>query len=167
MKYFKELPKHPEQISGTTVLQRMVDGLGFRYRVAVTGLSKEQLSFQPTKDNWNLGQLLHHIYRLCVWTSKSFKLDFEVQHEFAEVEEYEEATLALLTELSKHLAAMTEDELAKVEIHLKRTDSHMPFWYIINGPLADALTHVGQIVSWRRMAGNPVTRVSGFTGIAY
>jgi len=167
MKYFKELPKPPDHIGGATVLQRMVDGLGFRYRVAVMGLTKENLSFQATPDNWDLGQLLHHIYRLCVWTSKSFKLDFEVQHDFADVGDYEEATLAILTELSKHLAKMSEEELAKVEIHLKRTDSHMPFWYIINGPLADALTHVGQIVSWRRMAGNPVAKVSGFTGIAY
>lgn len=167
MEYFKELPKHPESITGASVLKRMVDGLGTRYRVAVLGLTKENLSFQPTADNWDLGQLLHHIYRLCVWTSKSFKLDFEIVKDFNESSDYEAATLSLLAQLSDRLASMSNEDLAKIEIHLKRTDSHMPFWYIINGPLADALTHVGQIVSWRRMAGNPVSKISGFTGLAY
>ena len=167
MNHFQELPNVPQEIKGSTVLKRMVDALGFRYRVAVMGLTKENLTFQPNPDNWDLGQLLHHIYRLCVWTSNSFNLDFEIVEEFNASSDYEAATLSLLAQLSDHLASMSNEDLAKIEIYLKRTDSNMSFWYIINGPLADALTHVGQIISWRRMAGNPVSRVSGFTGIAY
>jgi hypothetical protein len=40
-----------------------------------------------------------------------------------------------------------------------------PIWYLINGPLADALTHVGQINAWRRLAGNPCPKVSVFLGL--
>jgi hypothetical protein len=34
-------------------------------------------------------------------------------------------------------------------------NSQYSFWYSLNGPLADALSHVGQILSWRRILGNP------------
>ena len=47
---------------------------------------------------------------------------------------------------------MNDSELAEME---KNTSRKLPFWYWINGPLADALTHVGQITSWRRISGNP------------
>ena len=40
-----------------------------------------------------------------------------------------------------------------------------PFWHIINGPIADALTHVGQINSFRRLVGNPTPKAQVFLGI--
>ena len=43
-------------------------------------------------------------------------------------------------------------------------DDH-PFWHMVNGPLADALTHVGQINTFRRLAGNPCPEANVFKGI--
>jgi len=37
-------------------------------------------------------------------------------------------------------------------------------WHIINGPISDALTHVGQINSFRRLSGNCVPKANVFTG---
>ncbi|HNP07210.1 MAG TPA: hypothetical protein PKN99_06270 [Cyclobacteriaceae bacterium] len=31
-----------------------------------------------------------------------------------------------------------------------------PFWNLLNGPIADAIWHVGQVVSFRRSSGNPI-----------
>ncbi len=40
-----------------------------------------------------------------------------------------------------------------------------PFWNNINGPIADAIWHVGQVVSFRRSSGNPFPKgVSVLTG---
>ena len=40
-----------------------------------------------------------------------------------------------------------------------------PFWNNINGPIADALWHCGQIVSFRRSSGNPYnSKASVFSG---
>jgi hypothetical protein len=40
-----------------------------------------------------------------------------------------------------------------------------PFWNQINGPIADCLWHVGQVVSFRRASGNPFTdKANVFTG---
>ena len=41
----------------------------------------------------------------------------------------------------------------------------MPFWNNINGPIADAIWHCGQIASYRRISGNPInSKVNHFTG---
>ena len=47
---------------------------------------------------------------------------------------------------------MSDEDLAEIE---KNTSRKLSFWYWINGPLADILSHVGQITSWQRIAGNP------------
>ena len=33
--------------------------------------------------------------------------------------------------------------------------SEFPFWNLINGPIADAIWHTGQVVTLRRASGNP------------
>ena len=37
-----------------------------------------------------------------------------------------------------------------------------PFWNLINGPIADAIWHVGQVVSFRRASGNPLPKGVNF-----
>jgi hypothetical protein len=40
-----------------------------------------------------------------------------------------------------------------------------PLWNMLNGPLADAIYHTGQIVTFRRTTGNPSNkRVNVFRG---
>ncbi|MHC4608217.1 MAG: hypothetical protein ACYTAF_15010 [Planctomycetota bacterium] len=41
----------------------------------------------------------------------------------------------------------------------------LPFWNLINGPISDALTHVGQINALRRQAGKPAAGANVFLGI--
>jgi len=44
--------------------------------------------------------------------------------------------------------------------------SEFPFWNLINGPISDALWHVGQVVSFRRGSGNPLPNgVNVLTGV--
>lgn len=43
--------------------------------------------------------------------------------------------------------------------------SEFPFWNLLNGPIADAIYHVGQVVSQRRTSGNPLSsKVNVFSG---
>ena len=43
--------------------------------------------------------------------------------------------------------------------------AEFPFWNMLNGPIADALWHVGQVVSFRRSSGNPFnSKASVFSG---
>ena len=57
---------------------------------------------------------------------------------------------------------MSDEQLANCSI--VNSQGPAPFWNMINGPLADALTHVGQINSWRRLAGNPAPKADVFRG---
>ena len=66
--------------------------------------------------------------------------------------------MEILHDLRTTINVITEAELVEIEIEDR------PFWHIINGPLSDALTHVGQINSFRRLAGNPVSGANVFTG---
>jgi hypothetical protein len=61
--------------------------------------------------------------------------------------------------LREYYNTLKDEELSRVTI-----DGN-PFWYIINGPLADALTHIGQINSFRRIAGNPAPKARVFFGV--
>jgi hypothetical protein len=57
--------------------------------------------------------------------------------------------------------------LEELKIVVKRGEetSDFPFWNLINGPIADAIYHCGQIVSYRRSSVNPSNpKVSVFTG---
>lgn len=43
--------------------------------------------------------------------------------------------------------------------------AEFPFWNMLNGPIADALWHTGQVVSFRRSSGNPFnSKASVFSG---
>lgn len=64
-----------------------------------------------------------------------------------------------------------EEEVNRVFSAMKELDSYLasdvplahPVEKILQGPIADALTHVGQIVMLRRIAGKPVRVESYFT----
>jgi hypothetical protein len=68
------------------------------------------------------------------------------------------SVLEMVYNLRGVLASMSDEELQNITINGK------PFWHIINGPLADSLTHIGQINSFRRLAGNPTPKAKVFHG---
>ena len=56
------------------------------------------------------------------------------------------------------------DEFDIVFINGERK-TEFPFWNLLNGPIADALWHVGQVVTFRRSSGNPFNaKASVLTG---
>lgn len=59
------------------------------------------------------------------------------------------------------------NDLTEYTIVFKRdnNESEFPFWNNINGPIADAIWHCGQVVSFRRSSGNPFnSKASVFQG---
>jgi len=76
-------------------------------------------------------------------------------------------TLQNLKAASDILWNSTDEQLDDYKIIFQRGDkvSEFPFWHHLNGPIADALWHCGQIVSFRRASGNPIdNRVNVFMG---
>jgi hypothetical protein len=145
-------------VTGCSVLARMVDALGFRYRWATEGLRETDAGFRPTPEHMTLLELLAHIDGLVGISEESLGGQKHEKSENAEIEALRERTLNRLSVLSQRLSKMTDSDLGRFQIR-----GH-PFWNVVHGPLADALTHVGQINSLRRMNGNPCPKHSVFLG---
>jgi len=157
MDLFHEISQYPDEVSGTTVLVRLLDGLGFRFRWATDGLSDADYGFRPAPDCMSIEELVRHIWGLVNWVCQSVETPRFGKQE--DIELTRRSVLEMLQALRKALLSMGDDELGGVSIYER------PFWHIINGPVADALTHVGQINSFRRLAGNPTPGANVFMGL--
>ena len=145
----------------------MVDGLGFRFYWATEGLRPEDLAFKPSEKGRTTEETIDHIVGLTnfVYNSALKRENESLDIEGKTFEEKRAITLNMLKEISDIFRSC--DDLSKFKIVFKRGDqtNELPFWNQINGPIADALWHVGQVVTHRRTSGNPFnSKVSVFTG---
>ncbi|OHX64738.1 DinB family protein [Flammeovirga pacifica] len=159
---YQSIPPLPEEINSTNIISRMVDGLGFRFYWATDGLRKEDLEFRPEKDSRNTLELLGHIYNLAHAANSVLGGSIK-KKELTTYTTLREEILLLYKDLSDRLRAMPDEDLESY--NYMGSAQSFPFWYLLNGQIADALTHVGQIVSWRRISGNPQAKgVNVFLG---
>ena len=149
---YQTLPELPEAVSSTNVMARLVDGLGFRYRWATEGLTENEHAFRPCETSMNMTELMQHLYNLA-YTANTVLGGSEEKRDLTDFDELRSETLRLYKDLGERLLLMPDSQLAECTYSGRREG--FPFWYLLNGQIADALTHVGQIVSWRRIAGNP------------
>jgi len=156
MDHFYEISEYPEGVSATSILTRLLDGLGFRFHWATEGLRPEDYAFRPAEDVMSVTELVRHVWGLVNWVGISV---LGRSHEIPEeIEAIREQIMEIIWELREGVNSMGEEDLAKVTIDKR------PFWHIVNGPISDALTHVGQVNSFRRLSGNPVYGANVFTG---
>lgn len=156
---FYEIPSAPEVFNAGTVAARMVDGLGYRYFWATKELRDEDLAFEPGNDGQNCAGVLEHILGLSRFILRTVKKEVhDNTREYPELNwgQQREETLRNLKMISDILREM--DDVSEAKIVFKRGEkvSEMPFWNLINGTIADAIYHTGQIVSYRRSSGNPI-----------
>ncbi|MEC7756090.1 hypothetical protein [Roseivirga sp. UBA1976] len=157
---YRSIPDVPEGLYAQQAMARMVDGLGFRFYWASESLRPEDLAFGPEGEGRNVMQTIQHIYGLSVFTMTSLDKTFEAPKAADTYEELRTQTLHLIKAISDKLQRMDNASLQKVEVN------GLPFWYLINGPIADAIYHTGQIVLLRRMSGNPTNpKVSVLRGV--
>ena len=167
---FHKIPDYPEEYTAESVVARMVEGLGFRFYWATEGLRKEDLAYKPGKDTRTSEQTIDHIMGLTNVLINSFQstpntqtgeeisaLPFEVKRK---------KTLENLKIVSDILRS-GKVKLKDLKIVFKRPNGtqEFPFWNQINGPISDALWHIGQVVTFRRSSGNPFnSKVNVFLG---
>lgn len=164
---YYEIPEYPSEYNEGTVIARMLDGLGFRYYWATEGLREEDLSFKPSEGGRTSLETIDHIAGLSnfVLNSALKRPNQNVDIEGLSFEEKRAKTLNIIKQAADIFRE--SDDLSQFKIVFKRGDetNELPFWNQINGPIADALWHVGQVVTHRRTSGNPFnSNVSVFTG---
>jgi uncharacterized damage-inducible protein DinB len=158
---YTRLPDAPTTITGRSVMVRLVDGLGFRYRWATEGLADIDPEFRPGDGSMSLTELLTHVAELADWLL--LKLGgASSRSDSRGIEPLRRDTLDSLIATRKRLLELGDEEL--LAIRVKSRNGIGSFWNLINGPLADTLTHVGQINAWRRLAGHPTPPADVFLG---
>ncbi len=168
---YYQIPEAPESYNGTNVVARMIDGLGFRYYWATKDLRDGDLEFTPGNNGRKASIVLDHLHGLST-TILNGTLNKPNVRPAEKVErtweELRKATLENFMAASKNLRLADGEDLQHLNIIFQRGEnsSEFPFWNMINGPIADAIYHVGQIVSFRRSSGNPMDpNVNVFMGV--
>jgi len=162
--YGHEIAPPPTHLDGCRVLLRTIDGLAFRFHWATEGLRPEDYAFRPADDCMSMHELVEHMLHLVFMIEQTIAgSDTRGHFENPDPEVLRAEALERLHGVRARLEELEDAQLATHEV-LKRDRSRFPVWNIMNGPIADALTHVGQINAWRRLNGNPTKRINVFTG---
>lgn len=155
---YYEIPDYPETYTTGTVAARMMDGLGFRYYWATESLRSEDLNYKPNESGRATYETIAHIYGLSKFIRNSVL-------ENNKDETNEELSFEAKRKQTLINFKIVSDALKNTNEPFKLEDTEVPFWNIINGPIADALWHCGQVVLLRRSSGNPFnSKVSVFNG---
>ncbi|MDB9961804.1 hypothetical protein OAD62_06885 [Oceanihabitans sp.] len=160
---YYEIPAYSDTYTAGTVAARQVDALGFRFYWASEGLTEKDLIYKPNDSVRTTGETVNHIYDLSIIilnaTLKKTNAD-EADDNYA-FEEKRKQILINLKTAAEILRA--SDDISQFKIIFGERE--IPFWNNINGPIADAIWHSGQIASFRRTTGNPINpNISHFSG---
>lgn len=158
---YQQIPDYPASYTATTAIARMVDGLGFRYYWATEGLRAEDLAFKPSEEARSSEETIDHILGLSEVIINSVTNTPNIRgaenKPVLSFEEKRAKTLDNLKRASEILMNSSAEDLSNFNLVFQREDSstEYPFWNQINGPISDAIWHVGQVVLLRRSSGNP------------
>lgn len=167
---YYEIPDYPATYSSGSVAARVIDGLGFRYYWATEGLRQEDLKYKPVNDSRTTEETIQHIYSLTntiLNTTKKLPNVSGALNINLPFDELRKKTLENIKTAADILRTAKDSEVADMKVILKNDSGtrEFPFWNILNGPVGDALWHVGQVIMLRRASGNPYNnKASVFTG---
>lgn len=158
---YYSIPDSPDTYDAHNVAARMIDGLGYRYFWATEGLRDEDLSYRPGETSRTSMETIEHIYGLsktiinATLSKPNIRSGSDVEMTFRE---YRENTLTNLMKASNNLKNHVVPDMNDMKVIFQRGENsnELPFWNMINGPIADAIWHSGQVVAFRRASGNPI-----------
>jgi hypothetical protein len=164
---YYEIPSAPMQYTATNIASRLIDGLGFRYYWATEGLREEDLAFKPGEETRSTQETMLHIYGMSVTINNVITQSKIVPDQITEYSEIRKQTLFNLKSAAENLQKYNDEDLMKLVIEFGKGSNMVsfPFWNIINGQISDCLWHTGQLVTFRRLSGNPISnKINLFTG---
>lgn len=167
---YHQIPDAPETYTAGTVAARMIDGLGYRYYWATEGLTDKDLDYNPGNEGRKCSDVLYHLQGLSEVIKNATLKKSNIRPAIKDSMTWDQTRITTLNNLktaSDILRKLTDAEVTALKIEFTRGEktSSFDYWHMMNGPIADAMTHVGQIVSYRRSAGNPInSKVNVFMG---
>lgn len=160
---FYQLPEYSEDYTAGTVAARMVEALGFRYHWASDNLTKEDLTYQHQETARSTGETIDHILDLSYVIVNATLKQPNSKNDLSSLSFEEKRKQTLINLQTAATILRSSDDISQYFIIYG--ERKIPFWNAINGPIADAIWHCGQIASFRRGSGNPInTNVNHFMG---
>ena len=160
---YYEVPEYAKEFTAGTMAARMVDALGFRFYWSSEGLSENDLAYKPSEDMRSTAETIDHILDLSyvIVNSTLNKANGDVdKSEMTYADKRKQALINLKTAAD---ILRSSDEISQFKIIFG--ENEFPFWNQVNGPIADAIWHCGQLASYRRISGNPINpNVNHFRG---
>ena len=164
---YKEIPSYPANYTQGKVISRMIDGLGYRFYWATENLRALDLNFKPETLARSTFETMDHIYGLSFMILNASKNQVNERRNPDQMtaNELRSAILDNLKLASEAMALVEDLDELNILFQGSTERKTLPFWHVLNGPLADAIYHTGQIVSFRRASGNPMNpKVNVFMG---
>jgi hypothetical protein len=157
---YSQIPEYPESYTPETVAARMIDGLGYRFYWATEGLTQNDLDYRPPNDGRSTLETIDHILGLTYTIVNASLNQANVPREKRELsfEQKRRMTLENIQKASQVLKDSKANTIDNLKVIFSRDEdtSEFPYWNMINGPIADAIYHTGQVVTFRRSSGNPI-----------
>ena len=151
---YDRIDEYPERVNAVGVVLRLLDGLGFRFYWATYELDEDDFEFTPAEGGNSIGWMVSHIRGLLTWIYLNVRGEQAKQPQ--SIVEQRNHVLDLIRMVREDIAGMSDEQFAEVRIE------GLPFWHMINGPISDALGHVGQINMARRLRGKPTPEANVF-----
>ena len=129
-------------------IRHLLATLSYRFRGAVRGAPKSYWTYMPPGDGWSAVEIVHHINDLLRGVVRAFDKGSIVPMSPREPE----AELATFHKL----LVLVDGHLQKTELRGEIDGRELTVAILLQGPLSDAMTHVGQLAQLRRQAGAPV-----------
>ena len=168
--YYYNIPGYPESYSAENVAARLVDGLGFRFYWASEGLRQADLDYKPSAEGRTTAETIDHILGLSFTIINATTSTVNESRDRSGMSIAEKRNLALenIRKASENLKSAKAGDIESMRSIFKRDtppDFELPFWNMVNGPIADAIYHSGQVTTFRRSSGNPIrSGISMFRG---
>jgi len=163
---FSSIGNYSDSFTPTTVLSRIIEGIGFRFYWATEGLRKIDLDYKPCEDGRSCYETIEHISMLTDAICDAFAgRIYDFSNQKSGFEDYRNGALSNLKLIFNALEENPDFSKISVRLNYNGQDIVTPFWNLINGPFSDIIYHTGQVVAFRRITGNPINQgVNVFIG---
>lgn len=135
-------------MSERETIRHVLATLHYRFRGVVRGAPNSFWSYMPPGDGWSAVEIVHHINDLLRGVVRAFDKGSIVPMSPREPE----AELATFTKLVR----LVDEHLKKTELRGDLHGRELTLAILLQGPISDAMTHVGQLAQLRRQAGAPI-----------
>jgi hypothetical protein len=122
------------------------------------------MEFRACDSSMSLSELLAHIHGLITATDAFITGRKREEIGAVGMEERRRRTLEQTVKVREALLGLDDAYLEGRRWMVPWAGEEYPLWYLLNGPLSEAFTHVGQVASWRRINGNPIPGANVFYG---